>query len=119
MGVVEDLIAKYYPEHNAINDEPGREEGFYHCEDCARWIQNRFYDALKEAVESKWIDTEKRLPEDSGYYLTAGRGTKMCVSQFGNFSFSGLRSPIQDAQGRTFPANVTHWMPLPEPPKYH
>jgi hypothetical protein len=48
--LVEKLVDKHLPPHNAINDEPGREESHYHCEDCARWVRNHCYDAVDEAL---------------------------------------------------------------------
>ena len=54
---------------------------------------------------SEWISVEDRLPEDSGCYLVAGELIELeidnyCIDYGWNDSFE-----------------VTHWQPLPEPPK--
>ena len=60
-----------------------------------------------------WIPVTERLPEEDGYYLC-------CVK---SFSFPGrtyiniLRCDKNGFQeGHIYTDDVTHWMPLPEPP---
>ena len=83
-----------------------------------------------EALErTRWIPCSERLPEKSGVYLVAyiATGTvdrlRFCT-QYG----TGLRSKKNVWVGVIYPYtsnmgveviydNVTHWMPLPEPPK--
>lgn len=62
----------------------------------------------------KWISVEERLPEEGERVLcTDGhcvfeqyRVPLSCV--YGTWNRGGLKSPMQ---------NVTHWMPMPEPPE--
>ena len=60
-----------------------------------------------------WISVKDRLPETSGYYLvctyTAFYRTQ-CISKV--FFDGKLWGSIRKRY-----ANITHWMPLPEPPK--
>ena len=72
--------------------------------------------ALRDALAKvpKWISVEERLPEEGERVLcTDGhcvfeqyRVPLSCV--YGTWDRGGLKSPMQ---------NVTHWMPLPEPPE--
>lgn len=75
------------------------------CEDC---IESH---VLAEGYrkQSGWISVEERLPEQYGLFLIADDKGNMEVAswtkQFGWFS------------GGNRVKRVTHWMPLPEPPK--
>lgn len=46
--IVKEVAEKYCPPHNAVSDEPGNEEGPFHCEECAYHIRNLFEAALRE-----------------------------------------------------------------------
>ena len=85
--------------------------------------QNRCFKEIKESCEKRmiemaqrmprWISVEERLPEDyedvviimrdgaSSWYRAAYR-------EYGGWSFGG---------GRRVNDEVTHWMPIPQPPK--
>ena len=54
---------------------------------------------------SKWISVDDRLPKHGEEVLTITKGNWYRITQFGSIG-----------KGR-FPSQVTHWMPLPEPPK--
>lgn len=68
-----------------------------------------------EAQVPKWISVEERLPEDQRSVLT--------VNGHGEIRIMGLWSKRGDAwtwvhNDRMMHYNdITHWMPLPEPPK--
>jgi hypothetical protein len=70
---------------------------------------------LKELdQEQKWIPVSERLPECDGRYLCNVK----------SFSFPGTfyRTILQYVdggfvEGHIYTDDVTHWMPLPEPPK--
>lgn len=51
----------------------------------------------------EWISVEDRLPEKDGYYLVANDDDRAHFTTF--------------AAGNFISCGVTHWMPLPEPPK--
>ena len=61
---------------------------------------------------SEWISVEDRLPEDNDEVLTFSLG-EVFVTRYWKLTSQWLAS---DARA-THLAKVTHWMPLPEPPK--
>lgn len=70
----------------------------------------------------EWISVEDRLPEDYGNYLGAcidGEVTEVTFIPNTNAAYRGLHWSTCDADGFKWLTNddVTHWMPLPEPPK--
>ena len=71
--------------------------------------------ALREQEERRWIPVTERLPEKNGQWVLC-----LCVSgaiEVLKFDYTMWN---WDAQypGRCYLENyVTHWMPLPEPPK--
>ena len=88
--------------------------------------------AADNNVGHKWIPVSERLPEEDGYYLVAKK-------IFNNSIFQDVLSFAKDGRkvdkydfhrgwknvwycydsewGHLTIDNVTHWMPLPEPPK--
>jgi hypothetical protein len=63
--------------------------------------------------ESKWIPVTERLPEQDGWYIvyTKNKGDtarRFNKAQYYHYSWHGNGGRWD---------NVTHWMPLPEPPK--
>lgn len=62
----------------------------------------------------EWVSVKERLPEASGYYLIAcrypycGKSNGIDISYFQHKAKNWKK--IRDLY-------VTHWMPLPEPPK--
>lgn len=73
---------------------------------------NQMFDGwkkAKESIQSRWISVDDRLPESNGdFYLvfTDKRMTTECRFMAGNFITTYCKNQ-----------NVTHWQPLPEPPK--
>ena len=61
----------------------------------------------------KWIPVAERLPEEDGYYLC-------CVKSFcfpGRTYINILHCDKNGFQeGHIYTDDVTHWMPLPDPP---
>ena len=65
--------------------------------------------------KNKWISVDERLPEMSGLYLTyhAKRGSMTMHYSVNNDAWNAF-----DHEDRPkYALEVTHWMPLPEPPK--
>ena len=75
----------------------------------------------------KWISVDDRLPDETGRYLAVkkriapdelgGNRTDIVILRF--FVGDGFRMPthIPDWINEEINEEVTHWMPLPEPPK--
>lgn len=70
--------------------------------------------AISALEQTKWIPVTERLPEDSGMYIvTANDGHAHRVT----FVIWQKRNKIWNLTGARSYWRVTHWMPLPEPPK--
>ena len=66
-------------------------------------------DAIEELSKPRWIPVTERLPEH-GWYLAYGPTIKMEVLHFHSVE------EVWSSE-RYYDIEVTHWMPLPEPPK--
>lgn len=60
---------------------------------------------------SEWISIEDRLPNNDNVVLVINKHRVTIARYFGNESWSGR----QGKEHRL--STITHWMPLPEPPK--
>ena len=75
-----------------------------------------FYDEGYEAgknhavVTYKWVSVKDRLPKDNGVFLVLYENSNIVDKNF--YADEPWRFTLQTSYGR-----VTHWMPLPEPPK--
>lgn len=86
---------------------------FLHWEEMME-VRDMAIAALREPEERRWIPVTERLPElgervlctDGVTVFEQYRWELSCV--YGIWDRFGMRSPMQE---------VTHWMPLPEPPK--
>ena len=63
----------------------------------------------------EWISVDDRLPEEKGRYLTANKrcGDKIVVF---DLWFGGGFWYVEE-EDDVFDFEVTHWMPMPQPPK--
>lgn len=80
-------------------------------------LKQKYNEALKAKPKQEWISCDDRLPETDGYYLLYG--TEYDFSSGEEISYCGilqysLKYKIWNTKA---PINVTHWQPLPEPPK--
>lgn len=76
-------------------------------------------DVVEQEQESKplkgWISVQDRLPEESGYYLV--------FTDIGRIALLSYSKKYQafnahdDSYSEEYVITVTHWMPLPNPPK--
>ena len=87
--------------------------------DFIRWLAMTAYDRINE-LERKWIPVTERLPEPNavdkygfakGYLVKTDRHVMMHTARYTGewWILWGYHKVITD--------NVTHWMPLPVPPK--
>ena len=91
------------------------------------WLLDQFvYDDLYSSEEiadkfiangvtvQEWVDVKDRLPEESGVYIvTANDGHAQRVS----FVQWQKKNRMWNLTGARSYWRVTHWMPLPQPPK--
>lgn len=99
------------------------EEACEHCpyeNDCERFEAGNLYrDALSyinqlEARVPKWISVKERLPEDYKDVLVIVRNNGALFTIIAYLTIGGIW--VHKGFGRVIGV-VTHWMPLPEPPK--
>lgn len=64
---------------------------------------------------SGWISVDERLPERTGYFLVSYNGADQIRFVAGDVYKSGKNLGVEGFA--TFKRSVTHWQPLPEPPK--
>lgn len=67
------------------------------------------YKQLRDAVP-KWISVEERLPEEAGKYIVCTRKKAVYCTAFRFFHGKGYFATDSTT-------HITHWMPMPEPPK--
>lgn len=93
---------------NECDEYPVRE-----CEDCpARHVADKI-PALLDEVEQRWISVEEAQPSvDDVLILRQGESVGVAVDmgflEYGDWFAAHDGEPLDD---------VTHWMPLPEPPQ--
>jgi hypothetical protein len=71
--------------------------------------------SCRYCMADPWISVEDRLPEDEAACLvTDGKGCSVSIffEEFGWMDFDDYYSASAFGKG-----DVTHWMPLPEPPE--
>jgi len=59
----------------------------------------------------EWISVNDRLPANNGDYLSFARGNYYVVE------WSEFWGVFYQSDGPLNHSDITHWMPLPEPPK--
>lgn len=79
-------------------------------------------EALKAQRDGGWISVDDRLPEEKGTYLvyapTYSGGSSSGLDCVGGVMFARWRKHWSIEVGyHKRPGCVTHWMPIPEPPK--
>lgn len=88
---------------------------------CRTTMMGEAADAIEELVsnayKTKWISVEERLPEEAGEYIVAYH-----PCYWDSVNTKCTKVGIDNFRGKTTWAKkkfqrVTHWMPLPEPPK--
>lgn len=120
--------------HRRFKDAPYLSEAHQTLSDMGREIQ--FFGDVVEMLEKgyrkqtepiscghekggEWISVSERLPEKEGYYITFTLCSNNGVIPL-KFVFTTVRGQKVkrwEWNGRISPWVVTHWMPLPEPPK--
>ena len=63
---------------------------------------------------NEWINIKDRLPDMGGYYLCFNNNNLPFIAAF--FFYVNEKHPcFKNSKGNKL--NVTHWMPLPDPPE--
>jgi len=78
---------------------------------------NKSWQAGYAAALPKWIAVEEKLPEVGGTYLVRAKFAEPFnyCTDFGHFFL--LESGPEWMTSGSKPQDVSHWMPLPEPPR--
>jgi uncharacterized protein DUF551 len=63
----------------------------------------------------KWISVKDRLPENKDEVLVYNDFNRICVSCY--FTLTGKEYYWENRDDQSMGATITHWMPLPSPPK--
>ena len=88
---------------------------YHYCGDGCMDSMNRDALALIQQLEEqvpKWISVEERLPEVDGKYIVCTAKRSVYFTRFYAQGKGGTGTFQTDIY-----THITHWMPLPEPPK--
>lgn len=66
---------------------------------------------------AEWISVKDRLPEDMGDVLVVAFWHERWQTMIGWCRKAEAEWRVYTSHGEMKPGGVTHWMPLPEPPK--
>ena len=114
MDVMEKLIELLEPHMSGLACE--YESGSCELTSCRSCNAKNIADRLiaNGITVQEWVDVKDRLPEESGMYIvTANDGHAQRVS----FVQWQKKNRMWNLTGARSYWRVTHWMPLPEPPK--
>lgn len=80
-------------------------------------LKRKYNEELKAQSKQEWISCDNRLPETDGYYLVYGVEYDFFSGE--EIPYCGILqySLKYKAWNTKAPIKVTHWQPLPEPPK--
>ncbi len=99
-------------------------EGYLHPYDCPNNecdVQAALDLAISALSRDRWISVEERLPEENGFYLVKVESPHIPVRAYEykpDMGWDGNDRLWKGYDGSyVFDHFVTHWMPLPEPPK--
>lgn len=83
-----------------------------HASVCVCGLMNRAADAIEKLSKAHWIPVTERLPEDDNTICILTNGVSDAIGYRGKVFGWHLIWTDYVAE-----SDVTHWMPLPEPPK--
>ena len=67
--------------------------------------------------KQEWISVDERLPEQSGEYLTYHKGVFSTLEYSKRHKLFNAADDLPEAFSKKHSITVSHWTPLPEPPK--
>jgi len=102
-----------------------RKDGIEHCAGCSygEWPISCRGEVMEDALallkaqESGWISVKDRLPEVGGWYLCFKESAFVPGLRIDVHRWSETREEWSGSEVGSRIVGVTHWMPLPEPPK--
>lgn len=74
-------------------------------------------DAIREQEERRWISVNERMPEKDGSFMCTYKFNSNSEMQFVGDIYYFASDKYPHWQHESAGVIVTHWMPLPEPPK--
>lgn len=87
-------------------------------------VDDEFLDLINDAFtedvapRAEWISARERLPEESGMYLVfTYRGNRTVLDYSERHKTFNSFDSFSTEEANEVAIAVTHWMPLPEPPK--
>ena len=89
----------------------GHHSGLYEVAADAMEIQQKRIAELEE--QRRWIPVTERLPDKDGFYIVVMNGDIWGEPDVWSSTACGFYDGRWDEDGAT----ISHWMPLPEPPK--
>ena len=128
--MTEFISRKYGNEGYEVIIKTDSHEHYKATEDFARRLIDHAKPVTDNNVGCKWIPVTERLPEDDGEYLALGNyfgwwhavlmfakdGRKVDEYDF-HERWENVWYDFDRECGHYIYGSVTHWMPLPEPPK--
>lgn len=94
-------------------ERTGMLDSFSKCEIVAEELYRDGY-----GKEDDWISVEERLPSESGVYLVyTFTGNRLVLDYSALYKVFNAFDDLSDKIANSLSIKVTHWMPLPEPPK--
>jgi hypothetical protein len=81
---------------------------------CAMYGYDCGFQAGYKAAAPQWISVKDRLPEEDDFCLVNTEFDRITIAQYGweSWRFNDAYSSSEHPK-----SYVTHWMPLPQPPK--
>lgn len=114
MMTKEDIESKF---EECFDDATRASEGGYGPDTTSKWGLWRSFEPIvtEYANQDKWISVKDRFPDKSGQYVVYGRYTKDCPMNVFEAFYDKKRKRF--TSDYIISKDVTHWQPLPEPPK--
>lgn len=90
-------------------DIPSEEMTLEQAQSAVRELRKKVAEQFSK-MQNEWISVKDRLPEKHGWYLVFKHRRFSIAEWTGDCWYNENDLPIDDIV-------ITHWMPLPEPPK--
>lgn len=82
------------------------------------WIIKTCEELIELRMAQRWIPVGERLPEHEQETLIANDGEVIIATYFNHPDLFCDKGWNNDDYGNLGYDGITHWMPLPEPPRY-